>query len=159
MAFSARTLKENTCSVALLRCLYATCDAGIFLLIFSMLHLIMHIASIFRSTDRIINGLRWPGGPGFSPSLGSSISIPSLISSGKVPISAISLKMSAIHLCISICPHLIISPLKLSIPGLSHFLKHFTAFCISSALNGIQQVHLIICMTRSMFEIFSVSGL
>ena len=91
----------------------------------------MQIARIFLSADSNIMGLRCPGGPGFFPGFGSSISIPSLTSVWNSPVSAMMLYISAIPSHMVSGPYFISSLLSSSIPALFPVFSLFTAFSIS----------------------------
>ena len=101
---------------------------GTFRRSFSKHRLSIHIAMIFLSIDKRMIGRRFPGGPAFFPGFCRGISIPSFTSDGYIPVSAISLNISAIPLHNSIGPYLIISALKSSIPAVFPFFRIFTAY-------------------------------
>ena len=82
-------------------------------------------------------GLRFAGGPCGFPGLGSGTSMPSITSSGTLPVYAISLKMSAICWYTILWMYLIISALMSSILVLLLFFNLLTDFLISTSVKGL----------------------
>ena len=96
--------------------------------ILSIVQSINIIAMILRSTDMMIIGRQFSGGPRVFPGFCNGMSMPSLISFGQVPLFKVLFIILAISPCSTGSPYFKSSALMLSQPPLLLFFIFFSAF-------------------------------